>query len=131
MKLPLFQIAPIFKQSICFMRKLGMPPSSLLQDFLLRCAQQGAGDFRSFSRRKDWKFFDCSGLSRLWIVSSCENACHRYGRKFFKIPVKIGSFCCLKFIDVFLNFNGSFQVMIWETKMWEGMTNFWQFGKSP
>ena len=54
MKLPLFQIAPIFKQSIYFMGKLGMPPSPfLLQDFLLGSAQQGAGDFQSFSRGKD------------------------------------------------------------------------------
>ena len=29
MKLPLFQIAPIFKQSIYFMRNLGMPPPPL------------------------------------------------------------------------------------------------------
>ena len=108
MKLPIFQIAPIFKQSIYFMGKLGMPPSPpLMQDFLLG----RAGDFQNFSRGKDWNFFDCSGLSWLWIVSSCENACHKYGRNFFKIPVKIGSSCCLKFYWCF--FPLSFTVICW------------------
>ena len=43
--------------------------------------------------------------------------------------MKIGSFCCLKFYWSFLEFNVPFQIIIWETKMWERLSNFWQFGK--
>ena len=40
------------------------------------------------------------------------------GRKLFKIPLKIDSFCCLKFNDLFSDFDFLFQITI------EGILDF-------
>ena len=62
MKLPFFQIAPIFKQSIYFMRKLGIPPSSLCRIFCWGVLSRGLEIFEVLVGGRTENFLTVAGF---------------------------------------------------------------------
>ena len=133
MKLPLFQIAPIVKQSIYFMGKLGMPPPPLFscRIFCWGLLSRELEIFKISVGRRTENFLTAAGFHGYELSVLVKMHVTSMVKTFLKFQWKSAHFVVWNFIDVFLDFNAPFQVITWEIKMWEGLTNFWQFGKNP